>query len=127
LDWTGKFQAIADHAAALPDGLYDGEAVALDDQGAPDFPALQAALAEGDSDDLIFFAFDALVLDGEDLRDLPLRERKARLAAVLARHAKALAGQIRYVEHFETAGDAVLLSACRLSLEGVISKRMDGP
>ncbi|MDP1988267.1 DNA ligase D, partial [Phenylobacterium sp.] len=127
LDWTEKFQAIADHAAPLPDGLYDGEAVALDDNGAPDFPALQAALSDGDSDDLIFFAFDALFLEGEDLRDLPLRERKVRLKAVLDRHAKALAGQIRYVEHFETAGDAVLQSACRLSLEGVISKRMDGP
>jgi bifunctional non-homologous end joining protein LigD len=126
LDWTEKFQAIADHAAALPDGLYDGEAVALDDNGAPDFPALQAALADGDSDDLIFFAFDALFLEGEDLRELSLRERKDRLKAVLKRRAKPLAGQIRYVEHFETAGDAVLQSACRLSLEGVISKRMDG-
>lgn len=126
LDWTEKFQAIADHAAALPDGIYDGEAVALDDNGAPDFPALQAALADGDSEDLIFFAFDALFLEGEDLRELSLRERKDRLKAVLKRRAKPLAGQIRYVEHFETAGDAVLQSACRLSLEGVISKRMDG-
>ena len=126
LDWTEKFQAIADHAAALPDGIYDGEAVALDDNGAPDFPALQAALADGDSDNLIFFAFDALFLEGEDLRELSLRERKDRLKAVLERRAKPLAGQIRYVEHFETAGDAVLQSACRLSLEGVISKRMDG-
>ncbi|MBU2135802.1 MAG: ATP-dependent DNA ligase, partial [Alphaproteobacteria bacterium] len=126
LDWTEKFQAIADHAAALPDGIYDGEAVALDDNGAPDFPALQAALSEGHSEDLIFFAFDALFLEGEDLRSLPLRERKSRLQAVLERRAKPLAGQIRYVEHFETAGDAVLQSACRLSLEGVISKRMDG-
>jgi len=126
LDWTEKFQAIADHAAALPDGIYDGEAVALDDNGAPDFPALQAALADGDSEDLIFFAFDALFLEGEDLRELSLRERKDRLKAVLKRRAKPLAGQIRYVEHFETAGDAVLQSACRLSLEGVISKHMDG-
>jgi bifunctional non-homologous end joining protein LigD len=126
LDWTEKFQAIADHAAALPDGIYDGEAVALDDNGAPDFPALQAALADGDSDNLIFFAFDALFLEGENLRELSLRERKDRLKAVLKRRAKPLAGQIRYVEHFETAGDAVLQSACRLSLEGVISKRMDG-
>ena len=127
LDWTEKFQAIADHATALPDGLYDGEAVALDDNGAPDFPALQAALSEGHSEDLIFFAFALLFLEGEDLRALPLRARKDRLKAVLERRAKPLAGQIRYVEHFETAGDAVLQSACRLSLEGVISKRMDGP
>jgi len=127
LDWTAKFQAIADRAAALPDGLYDGEAVALDDNGAPDFPALQAALSEGRSQDLIFFAFDALFLEAEDLRSLPLRERKVRLSQALEKAAKALKGQIRYVEHFETAGDAVLKSACRLSLEGVISKRLDAP
>lgn len=127
LDWTPKFQAIADHASALPDGLYDGEAVALDDNGAPDFPALQAALSEGKSQDLIFFAFDALFLEGEDLRGLPLRDRKARLEDVLGKAAGKLKGQTRYVEHFETAGDAVLKSACRLSLEGVISKRLDAP
>ena len=127
LDWTAKFQAIADRAAALPDGLYDGEAVALDDNGAPDFPALQAALSEGRNQDLILFAFDALFLEAEDLRSQPLRERKVRLSQALEKAAKALKGQIRYVEHFETAGDAVLKSACRLSLEGVISKRLDAP
>jgi len=127
LDWTDKFQAIADHAADLPDGLYDGEAVALDDNGAPDFPALQAALSEGKSDNLIFFVFDALFLAGEDLRSLPLRDRKDRLAQAVKDAGDTLGGQIRYVEHFETAGDAVLQSACRLSLEGVISKRLDAP
>lgn len=127
LDWTPQFQAIADQAQVLPDGLYDGEAVALDENGAPDFPALQAALSEGRSQDLIFFAFDALFLDGEDLRPLALRARKARLEAVLTKAAKGLKGQIRPVAHFESAGDAVLQSACRLALEGVVSKRLDAP
>ncbi|TAJ71107.1 MAG: DNA ligase D [Phenylobacterium sp.] len=127
LDWTAKFKAIARDAAALPDGVYDGEACALDAHGSPDFPALQAALSDGKTDDLIFFAFDALFLAGEDLRELPLRERKLRLQAVLKAAGKALEKRIRYVDHFETAGDAVLQSACRMSLEGIVSKRLDGP
>lgn len=127
LDWTAKFAAIARDAAALPDGLYDGEACALDAQGSPDFPALQAALSDGKTDDLIFFAFDALFLAGEDLRDLPLRERKLRLQAVFKAAGKALEKRVRYVDHFETAGDAVLQSACRMSLEGIVSKRLDAP
>lgn len=128
LDWTSKFQAIADVAAKrLPEGLYDGEACALDHNGAPDFPALQAALSEGRSEDLIFFCFDALVLAGEDLRDLPLAERKDRLKAVLEKLPKTAAARLRYVDHFETGGDAVLQSACRMSLEGIVSKRLDAP
>ncbi|HEY0646697.1 DNA ligase D [Phenylobacterium sp.] len=127
LDWTDKFRAIAKDAAALPDGLYDGEACALDASGSPDFPALQAALADGRTDDLIYFAFDALFLAGEDLRSLPLAERKARLQAVVKAAGKALERRIRYVEHFLTAGDAVLQSACRMALEGIVSKRLDAP
>jgi len=127
LDWTAKFKAIAKDAAALPDGLYDGEACALDANGSPDFPALQAALSDGKTDDLIFFAFDALFLAGEDLRDLALSERKVRLQAVVKAAGKALERRIRYVDHFVTAGEAVLQSACRMSLEGIVSKKLDAP
>ncbi len=113
-------------AAGLPDGIIDGEVVALDHDGAPDFAALQAALSEGETESLVFFAFDLLFAEGEDLRALPLRERKARLEALL----DGLKGKhpaLRYVEHFETAGDAVLQSACRMSLEGIVSKQLDAP
>ncbi|HET6969629.1 MAG TPA: DNA ligase D [Phenylobacterium sp.] len=127
LDWTPKFRAIAVDAAALADGLYDGEACALDANGSPDFPALQAALSDGKTDDLILFVFDALFIAGEDLRNLPLSERKARLKAAVARAGKRLEKRIRYVDHFETGGDAVLQSACRMSLEGIVSKRLDAP
>ncbi|MCR5874202.1 DNA ligase D [Phenylobacterium sp. J426] len=127
LDWTAKFKEIAGDAKVLPDGLYDGEACALDHNGSPDFPALQAALSEGRTQDLVFFVFDALVLEGEDLRNLPLRDRKARLEAVVQAAGKPLQRRIRYVDHFETAGDAVLQSACRMSLEGIVSKRIDAP
>jgi bifunctional non-homologous end joining protein LigD len=126
LDWTAKFQAIAREAHALSDCLLDGEACALNAAGAPDFPALQAALSDGKTENLIFFAFDALFVEGEDLRPLPLRERKARLKALLD-SAPMARDRVRYVEHFETSGDAVLQSACRMALEGIVSKRLDAP
>ena len=83
LDWTDKFKAIAKEGGALPDVLIDGEIVALDQNGAPDFSALQAAISDGKTDDLIFYAFDLLFAGGEDLRRLPLGERKARLRKLL--------------------------------------------
>ena len=126
LDWTARFAAIARDGEGLADCLVDGEACALDKAGAPDFAALQAALSEGKTGDLIFFAFDLLFAGGEDLRNLPLSARKDRLKALLAKAPKS-AIRIRYVDHFETAGDAVLRSACRMSLEGIVSKRLDAP
>ncbi|MCW8060719.1 DNA ligase D [Agrobacterium tumefaciens] len=125
LDWTARWSAIAASASKLPDCIIDGEICALDENGAPDFAALQAALSEGKTDDLVFFAFDLLVVGDEDLRELPLTERKDRLTAFLSD-----AGddpRLRFVEHFETGGDAVLKSACRLSLEGIVSKQADAP
>ncbi|WP_236627827.1 non-homologous end-joining DNA ligase, partial [Caulobacter sp. B11] len=123
LDWSARFPEIVAAGAGLGDGILDGEVVALDATGAPDFAALQAAISEGRTKDLIFFVFDQLYSGQEDLRPLPLSERKARLRAHLA----GAPANIRYVEHFITAGDAVLLSACRMDLEGVISKRLDAP
>jgi bifunctional non-homologous end joining protein LigD len=125
LDWTGRFAAIAKAGTALPDGVYDGEACALNAAGAPDFPALQAALSDGDTDDLVYFVFDALFAGGEDLRPLPLSERKARLNGLTDQLPKAASQRIRYVDHFTTGGQAVLESACRMDLEGIISKRLD--
>ncbi len=126
LDWTAKFAAIARAAADLPDAVLDGEVVALDHNGAPDFAALQAALSDGRSDALIFFAFDLLFDGREDLRKLPLKARKERLAALLQKHDKRNTS-LRYVEHFASGGEAVLQSACRMSLEGIVSKKLDAP
>jgi bifunctional non-homologous end joining protein LigD len=126
LDWTEKFAAIAQQAKSLPDCLIDGEAVALDRHGVPDFGALQEALSEGKSDALVFFAFDLLFTKGEDWRGLPLSERKAGLKDLL----DGLKGKhraLRYVEHFETSGAAVLESAVRMGFEGIISKELDAP
>ncbi len=123
LDWSEKFGAIIDAASYLPDCIIDGEVVALDSSGAPDFGALQAALSEGNDDDLIFYAFDLLWAQGKDLRDFKLSERKSLLQALL--DAQGDSPLLRYVEHFETEGEAVLQSACQMNLEGIISKRLD--
>ncbi|MBR0819559.1 DNA ligase D [Bradyrhizobium liaoningense] len=126
LDWTDKFAAIAKEAGELPDVMIDGEIVALDHNGAPNFSSLQAALSDGKTGDLIFFAFDLLFAEGLDCRRLPLGERKDRLRELLEAGRKK-SSQIRYVEHFESGGDAVLQSACKLELEGVVSKKLDAP
>jgi bifunctional non-homologous end joining protein LigD len=127
LDWTDKFGAIAKEATALADVLIDGEIVALDQNGAPDFSTLQAAISDGKTDELIFYAFDLLFADKQDLRRLPLADRKARLKQLLESRGKSKANSIRYVEHFESGGDAILKSACKLSLEGIVSKKLSAP
>jgi len=123
LDWTEQFAAIAKQAVSLPDCIIDGEVCALDHAQIPSFAVLQAALSEKRSENLVFFAFDLLVEGTEDLRSLPLVERKNRLQALLERGPAADA--IRYVAHFESTADTVLLSACKMHLEGIVSKRLD--
>ncbi len=123
LDWSDRFPQLIADAADLPDALIDGEVVALDDTGSPSFAGLQAALAEEDTGDLIFFAFDLLHGEGQDLTEQSLEDRKTQLKALLPTDGE----RIRYVEHFKSGGEAVLQSACRMSLEGVISKKLDAP
>ena len=106
LDWTHRFQEIADAGEPLPDCIIDGEIVALDAQGAPSFAALQAALSDKKTDKLVFFVFDILFAEGEDLRALPLLDRKSRLQAIIDEHLPDHP-LVRYVEHFETGGDAL--------------------
>ncbi|TDR85315.1 DNA ligase D [Enterovirga rhinocerotis] len=123
LDWSDRYPEILEAGARLPEGIYDGEVVALDETGAPDFSALQAALAGKRTLDLVYFAFDLLFDGGEDLRSLPLTDRKDRLRERL----RSASAGLRFVEHFVEAGDAVLMSACRMHLEGIVSKRLDAP
>ncbi|RZJ18785.1 MAG: DNA ligase D [Brevundimonas sp.] len=126
LDWTDRFPALAKQAATWPDGVIDGELCALDDDHMPHFSALQAAISEGKTDELIYFAFDLLFEGDEDLRPKALSHRKARLQAYVDRVGKA-GPNLRFVDHFASSGEAVLLSACRMDLEGVISKKLDDP
>jgi len=125
LDWTDKFPSIADAASKLPNCVIDGEIVALNAKGDPDFSAMQAALSDGNTDGLIYFAFDLLFEDGADLRTLPLCERKERLEALLNKHARAETSPLRYVAHFAADGDDMLASAREHGLEGIISKQAD--
>nr|WP_315052465.1 DNA ligase D [uncultured Brevundimonas sp.] len=126
LDWSDKFQVLAAQAASWPEGVVDGELCALGQDGTPDFSALQAAISDGETDKLIYFAFDLLFDADEDLRNLPLAHRKARLQAYVDR-VGAAGPHLRFVEHFASSGEAVLKSACRMDLEGVISKKLDDP
>jgi len=125
LDWTRRFPEIARDGGRLPDCLVDGEIVALDGHGVPSFSALQAALVKEETDRLIFFLFDLLHADGIDWRDRQLTERKARLSKLL--DASGVEARLRFVEHFETAADSLVRSACRMALEGILSKRLDSP
>jgi bifunctional non-homologous end joining protein LigD len=122
LDWTERFgKSVPAALAALPasDFIIDGELVVEGAGGASDFSALQEDLSAERSDRFVFYTFDLLYLDGKDLRSAALVDRKAALEKLLSRAPPSL----RYSEHFEEDGDMVLRHACRLSLEGVISKR----
>ncbi|HTS40543.1 MAG TPA: DNA ligase D [Stellaceae bacterium] len=127
LDWTEKFQTIADALSRLPakTALIDGEVVVEDSEGHSDFSALQVALKNRDLDRLVYCAFDLLHLDGVDLTRAPQIERKAALAELLKRSPPG--DLIRYSEHFDDDGAVVFKHACRMRLEGIISKRRDLP
>jgi len=126
LDWTARFPEIAQVGAKLPDGIIDGEIVALNKEGMTDFGLLQDALSTKKTSPLVFFTFDCLFLDGHDLRQRPLRDRKEILEALLRRYAKN-AQRLRFVSHFASSGEAVLSAACSMDLEGIVSKRLDAP
>ncbi|MGE0006964.1 MAG: non-homologous end-joining DNA ligase [Parvibaculaceae bacterium] len=118
-DWTEKFQPVADALAKLGlEALIDGEIVVFEAGGRTSFQALQEALSERRKADLRYVAFDLLMLDGEDLRRRPLVERKKRLKKLLGRTKAPLA----YGGHLAGDSDKVLKEACRLGIEGLVSK-----
>lgn len=126
LDWTKKFgKQVISALQQLPAGtaLIDGEVVVETRGGASDFSALQADLSEGRTDRFAFYAFDLLHLDGYDLTKVRLVDRKALLQELVGVEL----GVLRYSSHFEESGNLVLQHACRLSLEGVVSKLRDAP
>jgi bifunctional non-homologous end joining protein LigD len=125
LDWTERFAAIAEDAQALSDCLIDGEIVALDERRLPSFSALQSALSEDRSEDLVLFAFDLLFEGREDLRTLPLADRKARLETLLK--ARGVSHRLHFVAHIVSSAQAVYESACKMGLEGIVSKQLNAP
>ncbi|UAK24058.1 DNA ligase D [Sphingomonas nostoxanthinifaciens] len=122
LDWTDKFAPVVADAATLDvsSALLDGEAVVLDAEGRTSFQALQNALKE-DPGSILYYAFDLLALDGDDLTDRPLTERKEKLATLIGSGTS----KIRYSDHIVGRGEELFGTFCEAGLEGVISKRAD--
>jgi bifunctional non-homologous end joining protein LigD len=119
-DWADRLPAVAASIGALKAShiVLDGELVAVRPDGTSSFPELQAALSAGADDRLIFYAFDLLALDGWDLRNCKLLDRKR-----LLRDVSDWNGQLRYSDHNEGEADVLHQEACRLGLEGIVCKR----
>ena len=126
-DWSARMPGLVAQLAALglQSAWLDGEIVAMGREGVPRFNALQKAFDSHRTGAIQYFLFDAPFLDGQDLRRWPLRERRARLKAVL--DAAQGTDALRFSAGFEGELATVLQSACSLKLEGVIAKRADAP
>jgi bifunctional non-homologous end joining protein LigD len=119
-DWTKRFRKIADDAWHVSAGsaIIDGEVVAPAADGTTDFSVLQNEL-KGKSTKIILVAFDLLYLNGCGLRKLPLHDRKAQLKKLVA------GADIQFSESFEVDGGEMFAHACKVGLEGVVSKVRD--
>ena len=119
-DWAERYPRIARSELKLrvESVALDGEVVWLTETGVSDFDTLHSRRKD---DWAMHLAFDILELDGTDLRDLPLVERKRRLKALLGRKGE----DLQFVEHLEGDGAEIFTAACRLGLEGIVSKRAD--
>jgi bifunctional non-homologous end joining protein LigD len=124
LDWTDRFRALVPALAELPcdDALLDGEIAVADAEGHTDFGALQDTLS-ADGSGIGYYIFDLLEVDGEDLRRRPLIERKEKLSELL----KGVSAPLLYSDHLDGSGDKVFAQACKINLEGIVSKHSDAP
>ena len=124
-NWTKEFATVASAAASLDvrEAIFDGEAAVIATTGLPDFQALRRELGKPHLSRIIYHAFDLLYLNGKDLRDSPLIERKQALKRVLENAPASFAP----VEYLESDGQRVFEHACKLGLEGVVAKRRDAP
>ncbi len=122
-DWTAKMpqQAEALAALGLESAWLDGEVVVPNEDGTPDFQALQNAFEVGRSGTIIYYLFDLPYLNGMDLREVPLEERRAALSQVLEHNDNDL---LRFSADFTEQPESVLESACQMKLEGLIGKRV---
>ena len=127
LDWTKKFPTVAAAIEKLPatSALLDGELVVEGADGISSFSLLQQDLKAGRHDRMVFYLFDLMHLDGADLRPLSLHARKSALAGLLAKQPKA--GVLRLSESIAEPGPVLLRQACKLGLEGIVSKLADAP
>ena len=125
-DWTHKLprQAEAIAGLGLESAWLDGEMVVANEQGVPDFQALQNAFEAGRSGNIVYYLFDMPFLNGMDLREVPVEQRRAALATVLERSEDEV---LRYSQDFDEVPDALLNSACQMQMEGLIGKRSGSP
>ena len=122
VDWTDRYPWIVQDVARLNIGhaIIDAECCCDGENGIADFNRLQARVYDASA---YAYAFDLLAIDGTDTRALPLSERKAGLAKLLH---KAKPG-IRYSEHLAGNGAEIFAQACRMGLEGIVSKKLNSP
>lgn len=120
-NWTEKYPQIVVAARSVPatTAIIDGEVCVQDERGVTDFSALPAAIRDRPHD-LIFFAFDLLHLDGEDLRPAPLEERRARLRLLIS---QVPGSRIVMSDEYDGDGQAFFDLADAHGLEGIVSKR----
>ena len=125
-DWTHKLPRQAEALAALDleSAWLDGEMVVADEQGVPDFQALQNAFDAGASANILYYLFDLPYLNGVDLREVPVEERRVALSTVLKLNQDPL---LRFSDSFDEAPEALLNSACQMQMEGLIGKRLGSP
>ena len=124
-DWTERFPALADALGSLPAerAVVDGEVAVLLPGGNTSFQALQNFMGGMDGGQLVYYVFDLLYLDGYDLCEAPLERRKEALKRLVA----GAPGSLRYSDHVVGQGQAVFANACRMGVEGIVSKRRDLP
>ncbi|MFP5384671.1 MAG: DNA ligase D [Bacteriovoracia bacterium] len=125
LDWSNKFPHLLNSLQDLPvtNAILDGEIVALDKGGKPDFQNLQNSMKKKKDTHLRYYIFDLLFLNGRDLRKEPLLERKRLLEEVMERSSEFLV----YSEHMSENGEAFYKVSCEHKLEGIVSKLADSP
>ncbi|PRY03471.1 DNA ligase D [Paraburkholderia sp. BL25I1N1] len=123
-DWTAKFskQVKAFEQLGIESAWLDGEAVVLDQNGVPNFQALQNAFDANRPQDIIVYLFDIPFLNGYDLRGVPLEQRRAILRALLEGVDDSV---LRFSNNFDFSAEDLLRSACDMALEGIIGKRRD--
>jgi bifunctional non-homologous end joining protein LigD len=125
-DWTHKLPSQAEALAALnlESAWLDGEMVVADEHGVPDFQALQNAFDSGRSGNIVYYLFDLPYLNGVDLREVPVEERRVALATLLKLNEDPL---LRFSDAFGEDPEALLNSACQMQMEGLIGKRLGSP